>query len=238
MKQYDFEGAAIRSLRSVITTHWLSMMSVSHENGWRKSQLDPMALLNYFGPLRLKSGYALRAYECHQAPNSWGVVWAIPVTMPFPEPRPNGDGRPPKPEGALDNVMEAIEGDDTPYSYICASLLARELEQFATISPESEWLNCFVLDSDPWNSDNGVAHTLAGQGFRQEQQNWKWAGQKPAHWRPTVFMSQRSVTVLFHAFSGVGRQRIITFEDRFLRGDYAFSRHERAVANGPNGYIW
>lgn len=238
MRQYDFEGAAIRSLRSVITTHWLSMMSVSRENGWRKSQLNPMALLGYFGSLRLKPGLVLRAYECHQAPNSWGIVWAMPASTLLPEPRPNGNGRPPKPQGALDDVMEAIEGDGTPYSYLCASLLARELEQFATISPESEWLNCFVLDADPWRSDNGIAHTLAGQGFKREQQNWSWAGQKPDQWRPTVCMSQRSATVIFHVFSGVGRQRIITIEDRYLRGSYTFNRRERAVANGPNGYIW
>jgi hypothetical protein len=238
MKQYYFEGAAIRSLRSVITTHWLSMMAVSRENGWRKSELEPMALLDYFGPLRLKPGYALRAYERHQAPNSWGVVWAMPASAAFPEPGPNGNGRPPRPEDALDNVMEAIEGDGTPYSYLCASLLARELEQFATISPDSEWLNCFVLDADPWSSDNGVSHTLAGQGFKREQKMWHWADQKPGQWRPVVFMSQGSVTVVFHAFSGVGRQRIITFEDRYLRGSYTFSRHEKAVASGPPGYIW
>jgi hypothetical protein len=238
MRQYNFQGAAIRSLRSVITTHWLSMMAVSYETSWRKSQLDPTALLVYFVTLHLKRGYALRAYERHQAPNSWGMVWAMPASATFPEPEPNGNGRPPKPEGALGNVMEAIEGDDSPYSYLCASLLARELEQFATISPESEWLNCFVLDADPWRSDNGVAHTLAGQGFRPEQHNWNWAGPRPEQWRPAVFMSQRSATVVFHAFSGVGRQRILAFEDRYLRGSYTFSRHEKAIAKGPAGYTW
>lgn len=238
MKRYDFEGAAIRSLRSVITTHWLSMMPVGRESGWRKSELDPMSLLDYFASLRLKQGYVLRAYECHQSPNSWGVVWAMPAALSFPEPRANGNGRPPKPEGALDDAMEAIEGDDTPYSYLCASLLARELEQFATLSPDNEWLNCFVLDGDPWNGANGVAHTLKGQGFTREKLSWKWSGQQPGLWRPSVFMSERSVTVVFHAFSGAGRQRIIAFEDRFLRGSYTFSRLEKPVASGPVGYTW
>jgi hypothetical protein len=238
MKQYNFEGAAVRSLRSVVTTHWLSLMPVVRENGWRKSELNPMSLLGYFGTLRLKSGYVLRAYERHQGPDCWGEVWAMPESQPFPDPKPNGNGRPPKPDGALDDVMLAIDGDGTPYSYLCASLLARELEQFATLSPESEWLNCFVLDGDPWNGSNGVAHTLKGQGFTRAKQFWNWPGQRPRQWRPSVFMSQRSVTVIFHAFSGVGRQRIITFEDRFLRGSYTFSRRERAVASGPVGYTW
>lgn len=238
MKQYNFDGAAIRALRSAVTTHWLSMMPAVRENGWCKSKLDPMILLDYFGPLRLKSGYVLRAYERHLAPDSWGVVWAMPESMPFPEPKPNGDGRPIKPKGALDDVMEAVDGDGTPYSYLCASLLARELEQFATLSPESGWLNCFVLDGNPWSGANGVAHTLKGQGFTRDANHWRWTGQQPAQWRPSVFVSERTVTVAFHAFSGVGRQRIISFEDRFLRGSYTFSRQETPVANGPGGYTW
>ncbi|MGD2077530.1 MAG: hypothetical protein PVH18_04070 [Chloroflexota bacterium] len=238
MKQYDFEGSAIRSLRSVITTHWLSLMPASRENGWHKSKINPMTLLDYFGSLRIKPGYVLRAYECHRGPDSWGIVYAMPASTLFPDPKPNGDGRPPKPEGALDDVMMAITGDDTPYSYLCASLLAREFEQFATLSPENEWLNCFVLDGDPWFGANGVAHTLKGQGFTKDKLNWRWSGQRPSMWRPTVFMSQRSATVSFHAFSGVGRQRIIAYEDRFLRGSYTFSRHEEPVASGPAGYTW
>jgi len=238
MKQYDFEGSAIRSLRSVVTTHWLSMMSLANDSRWRKSELNPTTLVDYFGSLRLKPGYVLRAYERHVAPDSWGIVWAVPANSPFPEPRVNGNGKPVKPDGALDNVMEAIEGDGSPYSYLCASVLARELEQFATLSPESEWLNCFVLDGDPWSGTNGVAHTLKGQGFTRERDSWKWIGQQPGIWRPSVFMSERSVTVVFHAFSGVGRQRIITFEDRYLRGSYTINRQEKPVASGPIGYTW
>ena len=238
MKQYNFEGAAVRSLRGAITTHWLSMMPVAREAGWRKSELDPMALLDYFRCLKLKRGYVLRAYERHLAPNSWGSVWAMPASIVLPNPKPNGNGKPARPDGALDNMMEAIEGDGSPYSYLCASLLARELEQFATLCPESEWLNCFILDGNPWTGTNGVAHTLAGQGFAKDRACWRWAGQQPKNWRPAVFMSQRTVSVIFYAFSGVGRQRILTFEDHYLRGSYTFSRHENQVAQGPAGYIW
>ena len=244
MKKYNFEGASVRSLRSVITTHWLSLMPIARESGWRKSDLNPMSLLDYFGSLSLKSGYVLRAYERHCAPNSWGAVWALPSTMPFSDPKPNGNGMPARPDSALENTMDAIEGDGSPYSYLCASLLARELEHFGTLSPDSEWLNCFILgsdpwiDSDPWNGSSGVAHALAGQGFTRDRRSWSWSGRQPSAWRPAVFMSQRTVTVIFHAFSGVRRQRIITFEDRYLRGSYSFNRQEKPIANGPNGYAW
>jgi hypothetical protein len=238
MEKYDFDGGAVRSLRKAITTYWLSMMTASKENGWRTSSLDPAKLLDYFGSLRLKTGFALRAYECHQELNSWGVVYAMPVSATFPEPVSSAIGRPLRPQGALDDVMEAIEGDGTAYSYLCASLLARELEQFATIAPDNVWLNCLVLDGDPWNGANGMAHALAGQGFKPELRGWYWQGQQPDTWRPAVFMNGQSVTVRFHTFSGLGRQRIITFEDRYVYGSYKFSRHEKAMANGPDGYIW
>ena len=51
-------------------------------------------------------------------------------------------------------------------------------------------------------------------------------------------MSQRTVTVIFHVFSGVGRQRILTFEDHYLRGNYTFNRQESPIAQGPAGYTW
>jgi hypothetical protein len=238
MKQYDLEGAAVCWLHSVITTHWLSMMCISRENGCRHSGLNPMALLDYFGSLRMKPGYDLKAYECHQAPNSWGIVWAVLASTLLSEPGTECNGRPARPEGALDNVMEAFEGGGTPCSYLCASLLAHEFEYLATISPKSEGFNCLVLDADPWGNDNGVALTLTGQGCRRNRLTWKWAGRKPVWWRPIIFVSERIVTVLFHTYVGVGRQRIITFEVRYLRGSYTYSGREKVVANGPHGYAW
>lgn len=238
MKKYTFRGAAIRSLRSAITTHWLAMMTAVSESGWFKSELDPTGLMGYFATLKLKPGYVLRAYERREPPNSWGKVWAMPAAFALPDPVPNGNGLPPKPKGAVDDFMQVVVGDDSPYSYLCASLLARELEQFATLCPDSEWLNCFILNSDPWVSANNVSHALSGQGFATDKTKWRWIGQAPTDWRPTVFLSERSATVVFHAFSGIGRQRIITFEDHFLRGSYTFNRREEPVANGPNGYIW
>ena len=238
MNKYTFQAGAIRALRSAVTTHWLALMPVVRENGWRKSELDPTDLIDYFGSLRIRDDYALRAYERRQAPDSWGKVWAMPAGQPFADPKPNGNGKPPKPAGALDDPMQALEGDGSPYSYLCASLLARELEHFATVCPKTEWLNCFILGSDPWAHANGMGHALAGQGFSKDTTKWRWTGQQPNEWRPSVYYGQRTATVIFHAFIGNGRQRIITFEDHYLRGSYTFNRQEESVASGPAGYTW
>ncbi|UCG24198.1 MAG: hypothetical protein JSW55_19100, partial [Chloroflexota bacterium] len=106
MKQYTFHGGDIRALRSAVTTHWLALMPAVRENDWRISDLDPMALLDYFGTLRIKDGFALRAYERRQAPDSWGKVWAMPAGHPFADPGSNGNGKPPRPAGALDDPMQ------------------------------------------------------------------------------------------------------------------------------------
>lgn len=83
-----------------------------------------------------------------------------------------------------------------------------------------------------------MGHALAGQGFSKDRATWRWIGQEPKDWRPSVYYGQRTVTVIFHAFIGNSRQRIITFEDHYLRGSYTFNRQEESVASGPAGYTW
>ena len=99
--------------------------------GWAKSGANPMKLLPAFGPLRIKEGFVLRAYQFCEGGNGNGIVWAMPVNAEFPEP---GDcpkvkvrfREAPKPPAALDDVMEVVQGDDSPWSYLAASLPQRE----------------------------------------------------------------------------------------------------------------
>ena len=94
--------------------------------GWSKSIVDPAAVLAVFDALRLKPGFALRAYLFRKGDNGNGFVWALPESAEFPAPDALpmlGDRflNPPKPPAALDDVMEVIEGDGSPWSYISAS---------------------------------------------------------------------------------------------------------------------
>jgi len=92
--------------------------------GWFKSTADPAKLLACFPGLRLKSGFVLRAYLYRDGSgNGNGFVWATSRDLPFPEPEacPRVEGvflSPPRPPGSLENFMEAVEGDGTPWSYL------------------------------------------------------------------------------------------------------------------------
>lgn len=105
---------------------------------WSKSIVDPMKVLAVFTPLWVKDGYVLRAYQFREGGDGRGVVWAMPVDADFPEPCDCKKDRkralqPPRPPAALDNEMEAIDGDGSPWSYLCDSLLGRELWSFGAI---------------------------------------------------------------------------------------------------------
>src|SRR5262249_50736637 len=64
-------------------------------DGWSKSPVDPMNLLRVFDALRIRKGFVLRAYQFYSGGNGNGFVWAMPETVPFPDPNdcPKLEGR-------------------------------------------------------------------------------------------------------------------------------------------------
>jgi hypothetical protein len=122
--------------------------------GWTRSEVDPMRLLAVFTALRGKPGYVLRAYQYRMGGNGNGIVWAIPEGVLFPG--PDACTRlaerflnPPRPPGALDDCMEAIEGDGTPWSYLSASLFAREAAEFGAIWHGCSWSAHAIVGAAP-----------------------------------------------------------------------------------------
>lgn len=131
-------------------------------DGWTKSAVNPNTLLRCFPALRLKNGFVLRAYVYRDGSgNGNGVVWAMPANTCFPEPErcPRVEDAwlaPPKPPGALENYMAAVEGDGAPWSYLSASILARELREFGALWHGCSWSTHAILGSDPWGSHAGT----------------------------------------------------------------------------------
>ena len=87
-----------------------------------------------FKALRLKAGFALHAYEFRSGGNGNGIIWAVPADAPLlaPEDCPQLEDvflGPPKPPGAIP-LMQVIEGDGSPWSYLSASILGREAAEF------------------------------------------------------------------------------------------------------------
>ncbi len=143
-------------------------------SGWSKSPVDPMALLAVFKPLHIKDGYILRAYQFREGGNGNGFVWAMPVDADFPDPEAcprleNVVLEPPVPPAALDDYMNAIDGDGTPWSYMCASILAREMAEFGAMWHGCDWDTHTILGADPLkNVDTGDSEDNRVMGSESE----------------------------------------------------------------------
>jgi hypothetical protein len=95
--------------------------------GWSSLSDVPRSLLNVFPRLRLKSGFTLRAYMFRESDNGNGFVYAVPTDAPVRGPEDCARDtqhflHPPSAPEALPDVMDAIEGDGSPQSYLHASI--------------------------------------------------------------------------------------------------------------------
>ena len=234
---YAFDGRAIRQLRKEVTAWWKSRLTAELPQGWSKSYLDPTPLIDFFEPLRIKEGYVLRAYLYRNCLSAKGVVYALPECAEFPDPGLCPPNSPPRPPEALDNFMSAIEGDGSPWSYLAASILARELEEFGSEGDGVAWTMNLVLDDDPWMSTNGTSEWPKRRSFTARNSSWAWRMPRPLNWQPDVFVNETVVRVRFYSYSGLGQQRIISTEDHFRKGEYVFERVEEPLARGPVGML-
>lgn len=210
--------------------------------GWSKSIVDPMNLLFAFPSLHIKNGLVLRAYQFRSGPNGNGFVWAMPENLVFPEPEecPRLNDRflgPPKPQGALDDIMEAIDGDKTPWSYFSASFFAREIAEFGAMWHGCHWSTHIILGDNPLSSPPSYFYGNPEKGFRKPDE-WKWLERKPLEWRPQVSENRDIVTVTFYTYSGLAINAIYRFVDKFKQGVYCFETDKKMIAKGRGGYIF
>jgi hypothetical protein len=200
-----------------------------------------MAVVAVFKPLWIKDGYILRAYQFRDDGNGNGVVWAMPVDAPFPDPEScpcleDGFLQPPKPSDALGDVMETIDGDKSPWSYLCASVLARELHEFGAIWHGCSWGTHTILGKDPWKGSRRNRDSMDFPSGNTTQ--WKWREPRPTEWQPQVTEDGRKITVTFYTFSGLGQEAIYRHKDSYCNGSYCFKSRRKKVATGPGGYVF
>jgi hypothetical protein len=202
-------------------------------DGWSKSQADLMAVLAAFKPLRIENGYELRAYQFTSGGNGNAVVWAMPSNAPFPEPAEcqqleDGFLRPPKPPGAVDDLMTVIRGDGTPLAYLCASIFSREILEFGARWHGCDWSTHEILGSHP-----STRRRSSSVGA-----DWNWQKPVPKVWLPSVVETKMTITVTFFTFSGLGQEAIYRHRDKFRRGSYDRKTDSIAIALGAVGYTF
>ncbi len=231
-----FSAAEIKKLRQ--KAQEIAFVPEQTPDGWSKSLVDPMKLMALFRPLQVKKGYRLMAYQFKEENNGNGVVWAMPVGATFPEPGELLEGnttlfRAPKPGKSLDNVMEVVEGDRSAKSFLLASILKRELDEFGAMWHGITWTAHLVLDADPWQgpasteTDNPLDHPS------WPASKWQWKTEKPVDWRPTVSVTGDVAKVKFYTFSAVGKEGIYEHVDEYRPGEYRFTTERKKIAEGP-----
>jgi len=163
--------------------------------------------------------------------NGNGVVWAIPESqaVPLPEDCERLEDvflGPPRPRGALDDFMEAIEGAGNPQSYLFASILARELREFGAMWHGLWWDDVLVLAGP------------AGGPADAEPGYWTWDNPCPDHFGPFFEMADGLPQITLHLFSYMGEEQVFRAVDTFQPAGYCFETAYTHLARGQSGAVY
>ena len=218
----------------------------SGRDGWSVCAADPMKVVAAFPRLRLKPGYVLRAYQFRSGGNGNAVVWAQPAGASFPEPddpamATNSIGvagivlDAPRPPEAVDDFMEAIEGDRSALSFLSASLLWRQLRELGATWHGEDWSTHALVDETlgiPTKRGDYTYHPI-------DESELRWDGQRPVDWQPLVEMLQDGgALVTFYTRSDLGCCTIYEHRDRFPAHGYVCRSSSEAIATGPGGFVF
>ena len=211
-------------------------------DGWSKSAVDPKTVLTLYPALRLRDGFTLRAYQFKSEGNGNGYVWAMPVDAEYPEPKdcPRLESNlfnAPKPYDALDDVMEAVEGNDTAGAYLQASLLRRELKDFGALWHGVTWGTHYVVDENPLTKVADENADPMRQPMSQSR-DWKWLERPPMDWTPHVVLEPDRAVVTFYTYSGYEKEAIYRHVDVYRRGKYRPRVEQTKIAEGKQGYMF
>ncbi|HEY9698056.1 MAG TPA: hypothetical protein V6D10_12380 [Trichocoleus sp.] len=152
------EPESLDDLSGVFTFGGLSPEDVSTPNlegYWFVSTVNPAAALLKLPGLQVKPNYRLVSYLYRASQNGIGLVFSLPETLSTTAQlekvlaKSGGIAQPPCPEGALPNFMEAIEGDRSPVSFMVASILRRELQEFGAVGKRCNWNHHRLIDAIP-----------------------------------------------------------------------------------------
>jgi hypothetical protein len=235
-----FSAVKIKALRQEAAN--AAKLPEDTPQGWSKSRVDPGKLVEVFQPLRLRKGYALRAYQFREGGNGNGFVWAMPADAEFPEPKDcsileSHLLKAPKPSEALDDAMEAIEGDGSPWSYLAASLLRRQFSEFGAMWHGSKWSLHAVLDADPRQAVASREDDSPLDRPTTKPDEWNWLEPAPQVWGPRVRVEKDRVTVTFHTYCGLEKESLYRHVDTYRPGKLRAKTEEKRIAIGRGGFM-
>jgi hypothetical protein len=195
------------------------------EEGWFKSHENPESIVMSFSHLRIKEGYKLRAYQFRSGGNGNGLVWAIPTDKTLPNPERYDFFSDLRPEYALTDFMEALEGDKTPMSYLQASIVFHELHEFGALWHGVSWGRDVILPM----SENEPLGTY----------KWEMLEQEPDIIEPYFYInSEGNPVVVFHTINDIGTVTFNRYVHIFSKDDYIVEVEQTCIATADGGIIF
>lgn len=211
-------------------------------SGWFRSPGDPEAIVQATEALQVKPAYKLVAYQYRAGGNGNGVVWALPREADFPPPEEcetldDEFAKPPRPRHALEDFMEAIDGDGSSWSYLCASLLIRELYEYGAMWHGVHWGVQHLICRDPWHSPPVERQGSPATPYSPRQE-WRWSDEPPDDWRPSATIEEDQTTVTFFTFSALGQETLTKHTDRYTSRTYRLETELTDLGYGAGGFIF
>jgi hypothetical protein len=216
------EPESLDDLSSVFAFGGLSSEEIKtprFRSPWLVSTVNPGAALLKLPGLHLKPTWRLVSYLYRSGNSGVGLVFAVPEELSTTAmlERALSTSRslkqPPKPEGALPDFMEAIEGDRSAVSFVVASLLCRELREFGAIGAYQSWTHHRLIDAVPG------------------QVKWQWQTEQPKDLTPKakVLPDGQAAVEFFscRVSAGIALYRHV---DQYPAGEYKPKRIDKPLA--------
>ncbi len=191
---------------------------------WFVSAANPGAALLKLPGVRLKPGIRLVTYLSRLPDEGLGITWAVPEALSTTAQLQTALDKdlkdlPPQPAGALASVMEAIEGDHSPLSFIIASLLQRELQEFGASGKRQDWSHHRLINALP------------------AQVPWQWqTATPPKDLSPKVLIyPDRRAAIEFFSCRVVAPVAIFQHVDQYPATGYNPIQKSRIIASPKRG---
>ncbi len=180
-----------------------------------------------------------------------------PSNAPFPEPEElMGDvldyhpSSMPMPDGALEDLRTALEGDGSPWSYLSASILARELNEFGALWHGCHWSDVRIVAPPPGYCGDDTPPGRESTSWSPPGGPWTWSEDLPSEWNPVVRIRSTDaagadtrtsnahdgeIVAEFHTYSPLGTEDITRIQDVYTDGRYDFRPEAVVIAEGMPG---
>ena len=197
-------------------------------------------LLRVFDTLWLKPGYELRASLFRSGGNGNGEIWAVSTDTQPVDSSESIESEVNRMERSSEvvSLMQVIDGDGSPWSYLSASILSREAEEFGAMWHGCVWSDQKILSKPPRQLDSQEPADRRERSGEAPARNWTWHGTAPSVWKPTYEDTGTSKKVTLHFFNPVGGERIYQATDTYAASGYDAETDNTMLCFGGPGFIY